>query len=92
MGLCCVSAEVVLLCVYGICSKLHMGTLWESASLAASASSLVTGQCNVGMEADAISISLLLICLPGCILKQYINVHQLVTSAQHIAQLDQKAD
>lgn len=86
------SAEVILLCIFGICNTLPLAALGFAPTWAANATSRITGPCNAGMQPDVAPVVLLFFCLPGCIVKQCINVYQLTTAAQQIAELDEKAE
>lgn len=89
MGFCCVSAEVILLCMFAVCNEVPLAALGAAPAWATGASSLMTGQCNAAMQPDVAAVAVLILCLPGCIVKQCINVYQLTTAAQQVARLDE---
>jgi hypothetical protein len=92
MAFCCVSAEVTLLCMFAICNTLPLSLLGAAPDWVAGLSALITGPCNSGMQPDVATVGTLFLCLPGCIVKQCVNVYQLATAATRIAELDEKTD
>lgn len=92
MGFCCVSAEVILLCMFAVCNTQPLLVLGVGPAWAVDASTIITGRCNSEMHPDIAAVSLLFICLPGCVVKQCINVYQLATAAQQIVELDEKTE
>ena len=92
MGFCCVSAEVILLCMFAVCNTQPLEVLGVGPAWTVGASSVITGRCNSDMQPDVVAVSLLLLCLPGCIVKQCVNVYQLATAAQQIAEMDEKSE
>jgi hypothetical protein len=92
MGFCCVSAEMILLSMFAICNTKPLQLQGAAPAWAASAAAYITGPCNTGVHPDVATVVVLFVCLPGCIVKQCINVYQLATAAQQIAELDNKSD
>jgi CDP-diacylglycerol--inositol 3-phosphatidyltransferase len=91
MGFCCVSAEVAILCILSLCHAQPLKLLGDSPKWVAAALAGIHGQCTAAAPDVAVS-TLLLLCLPGCAVKQWTNVAQLMTSAHRIAALDVKVE
>jgi hypothetical protein len=91
MAFCCVSAEVMLLCMFGMCNVLPLKVLGDAPAWAASLSSLISGSCNFG-KPDVAVVGILFLCMPGAMVKQCVNMYQLATAATKIAELDGKEE
>lgn len=91
MGFCCVSCEVLYLSTYALC---HPGTpRWTAAAPEAlhGAAEWAAG-CTVPSGADAAIVALQLLALPGVLVKQVVNVWQLLEAMRKLAVLDSKSE
>jgi hypothetical protein len=77
--------------MFGICNVVPLKVLGTAPGWAAALSALITGPCNSGIQPDVATVGILFLCLPGCAVKQCVNVYQLATAAARIAELDEKA-
>lgn len=91
MGFCCVSCEVLYLTTYALC---HPNTpQWTAAAPASvlQASQWAAG-CAVPSAADALIVALQLLAVPGVLVKQVVNVWQLLEAMHKLARLEGKSE
>ena len=89
MAACCISAEVLLLCVFTICHAESLAMMGEAPAWLTKATAWVTGECSARTP-DALLGSVALLSIPGFLMKQMVNIHQLVASVDVIVAIDSK--
>jgi hypothetical protein len=89
MGFCCVSCEVLYLSIYAICHPRTPTFSLRAPHAFGSVVQWVTGcACS---NVDLLPAALVLLTLPGCVVKQVVNVYQLRGAMVKLVALERNA-
>jgi hypothetical protein len=89
MGFCCISCEVLYLCTFSMCHP--MPPKWsQPAPASLQYAATVISSCRPSTAADLLPVVLQFVALPGLVVKQIVNVYQLLEAARKLIELEQK--
>lgn len=90
MGFCCVSCEVLYLCIFALCHPGMPSLTAPALPAIGSALSLITGSTDPARHADSIVAALTVFSLPGVLVKQVVNMNQLKASMDKLVKFEKK--